>query len=467
MPNILVDSDAAGAIESGDMRAADIAAYLATLADPRLEDESRTAESPSASAAAIQKGERLFSSIGCSACHAACESADTGKDPPALNPQPSTPIPQFPAVSLSLVGSKWKPRALRAFLLSPDSRSHWTRMPDFQLSAEEAEQLTAYLLHVSLRDEFKRLPAGDPANGRQLAATLGCLNCHQSELENKFETKLLADLEGLDWDLWGCVASGDDHGDAPTFEFTAAERAALLAFGSTDLSSLRRTVPAEFANRQFRELRCTACHERDGNVASCQPAIALPEAPTPDTQQELLALPTPPPLTYTGEQLQSWWLEDLLAGRIDYRVRPWLEVRMPCFPRRARQLAMGLAADHGVHPAEKPPASATRWPELVRLGEKLFGSDGGFSCSKCHAVGAREAQMEVGFGVIDLIHSKRRLRDEFYLRWMMDPTRVLPMTRMPAYTDEEGNSPLADILGGNGERQFQAIWQYVESLETR
>ena len=180
-----------------------------------------------------------------------------------------------------------------------------------------------------------------------------------------------------------------------------------------------------------------------------------------------MGLPTPPPLTYTGEQLQSGWLRDLLAGRIDYRVRPWLEVRMPCFPRRATQLAMGLAADHGIHPSEKPPTSAAGSPELVRLGKKLFGSDGGFSCSKCHAVGARKAQMEPGFGVIDLIHSKRRLRDEFYLRWMMNPTRVLPMTRMPAYTDEEGNSPLAELLGGNGKRQFQAIWQYVESLETR
>lgn len=213
------------------------------------------------------------------------------------------------------------------------------------------------------------------------------------------------------------------------------------------------------ACRKGHEFRCAACHGRDGRRANDQPAIAPRRGPDPSGEQELIALPTLPPLTYTGEQRRSRWLEDFLAGRIEYRVRPWLKVRMPRFPRSAAQLAIGLAADHGIHPADKssPLVERAPNPELRQLGETRVGPDGGFSCSKCHSVGARKAQMDVGFGVIDLIHSKRRLRDEFYLRWMMNPARVLPMTRMPAYTDEEGNSPLADILGGNGKRQFQAV----------
>ncbi len=218
-------------------------------------------------------------------------------------------------------------------------------MPDFRLSTEEAEQLTAYLLNGLPGNELRRLPTGDAANGLQLVATLGCLSCHPSQRENRFETKSLADLEGLDWDLWGCVASGDGRGDAPAFEFGAAERAALLAFGSTDLSSLRRTAPAEFSGRQFRELRCAACHERDGSAANCQsasePQAAATPVASPEFRRELLAMPTPPPLTYVGEQLRSPWLEDLLAGRVDYRVRPWLDVRMPSFPQRAPWLAVG------------------------------------------------------------------------------------------------------------------------------
>ena len=100
-----------------------------------------------------------------------------------------------------------------------------------------------------------------------------------------------------------------------------------------------------------------------------------------------------------------------------------------------------------------------------RLGEQLLGPNGGFSCSKCHSVGARKAQMEVGFGVIDLVQAKRRLRDAFYLRWMMNPTRVHPGTRMPAYTDEAGNSPLVKILDGDGVRQFEAIWQSIDARQ--
>jgi len=455
MPNILHHGDAAGAIKGGDMRAADIAAYLATLTDPRLENGSPAAESPTASAVAIQEGGRLFSSIGCGACHAACDSDGRSED--------------HPVISLNSVASKWKPRALRSFLLAPHKHHRWTRMPDFQLSPEEAGQLSAYLLEESARDELERLPPGDPASGRRLVSALGCGNCHpcSSETGHLLETTPLVDLEGLDWDLWGCLASGDGRGDAPRFAFSPAQRAALLVFGSTDLSSLRRSVPAEFAHRQFGELRCAACHGRDGSVARCPPATAPPGTPSPYSRQELLGSPTPPPLTYAGEQLRSRWLEDLLAGRVAYRVRPWLEVRMPRFPRRAPGLALGLAADHGIRPSEELTAPTRPSPETVRLGEKLFGSDGGFSCSKCHSIGARKARMEASFGVIDLLHSRQRLRDEFYLRWMMNPTRVLPMTRMPAYTDEVGESPLPGILGGNGRRQFQAIWQYVESLKTR
>jgi len=122
-------------------------------------------------------------------------------------------------------------------------------MPDFQLSPEEAGQLSAYLLEESARDELERLPPGDPASGRRLVSALGCGNCHpcSSETGHLLETTPLVDLEGLDWDLWGCLASGDGRGDAPRFAFSPAQRAALLVFGSTDLSSLRRSVPAEFS----------------------------------------------------------------------------------------------------------------------------------------------------------------------------------------------------------------------------
>ena len=462
MPALARSSGAGQDSQRRTRQAADLAAYLATLSDPP-EDQRATDTPTFGSPAASALGKGLFSTIGCSACHTPLGS-DT--DAEATNPNPSTPL-KPPTIGLSSLRSKWKPRALRDFLLSPQRHHRSTRMPDFGLSNEEADQLASYLLAASQPDRLQRLVPGDPLRGRQLVATLGCLNCHRLDLPNQFETKRLAELEGLDWDLWGCVASGDGLGEAPRFTFTPAQRVALLAFGSTDLSSLMQTVPAEFATRQLSERRCTACHGRDGRLANDQPAVAPRRVPDSRGGERLMALPTPPPLTYTGEQLRLRWLEEFLAGRVTSRVRPWLTVRMPRFPQTAVRLAAGLAADHGMAATENPsPLTAGDIdPELRRLGEQLLGPKGGFSCSKCHSVGARKAQMEVGFGVIDLVHSKRRLRDAFYLRWMMNPTRVLPGTRMPAYTDEAGNSPLVKILDGDGVRQFEAIWKSIDARQ--
>ena len=32
---------------------------------------------------------------------------------------------------------------------------------------------------------------------------------------------------------------------------------------------------------------------------------------------------------------------------------------------------------------------------------------------------------------------------------------------MPVYFDEEGKSPLTDVLGGDADRQLEAVWQYL------
>ncbi|HZN59080.1 MAG TPA: hypothetical protein VFD71_13460, partial [Planctomycetota bacterium] len=123
----------------------------------------------------------------------------------------------------------------------------------------------------------------------------------------------------------------------------------------------------------------------------------------------------------------------------------------------ADALAKGLALEHGCAPAvsEEPSPDA----EAVNLGRKLIGTAGGFSCTACHPVGDQPAQMQLHFGVVNLKHSRERLRREHYLRWMLNPQRLQPSSPMPAYTDEDGRSALASILGGDGERQFEAIWE--------
>lgn len=42
------------------------------------------------------------------------------------------------------------------------------------------------------------------------------------------------------------------------------------------------------------------------------------------------------------------------------------------------------------------------------------------------------------------------------------PLSVDPGTKMPAYFDEEGKSPLGDVLDGDALRQIDAIWEFIK-----
>ncbi|MCA9412316.1 MAG: hypothetical protein KC944_13960, partial [Candidatus Omnitrophica bacterium] len=62
---------------------------------------------------------------------------------------------------------------------------------------------------------------------------------------------------------------------------------------------------------------------------------------------------------------------------------------------------------------------------------------------------------------INFMYAAERLRPGYALHWMFNPLRVNPRTKMPRYTNEQGNTPLVTLLDGEGERQFEAIWNYL------
>ena len=83
------------------------------------------------------------------------------------------------------------------------------------------------------------------------------------------------------------------------------------------------------------------------------------------------------------------------------------------------------------------------------------------NCNSCHAIGPRKAFAVFEAQGIDLLIAAKRLRPGFYHRWMLDPMRIEPATKMPKYTDPQGMSQLTDALGGDGSRQFEAIRHYL------
>jgi hypothetical protein len=56
---------------------------------------------------------------------------------------------------------------------------------------------------------------------------------------------------------------------------------------------------------------------------------------------------------------------------------------------------------------------------------------------------------------------RERLRKEYYERWMFNPIKVDPATKMPAFADAEGKTAIRDVYDGDAAKQFEAVWQFL------
>ena len=65
---------------------------------------------------------------------------------------------------------------------------------------------------------------------------------------------------------------------------------------------------------------------------------------------------------------------------------------------------------------------------------------------------------------IDFDAIPRRLRSDFYHRFVLDPPRYDVGTRMPKLALDGRTTKVLDIEGGDATRQFDAIWQYLQQL---
>jgi hypothetical protein len=118
-----------------------------------------------------------------------------------------------------------------------------------------------------------------------------------------------------------------------------------------------------------------------------------------------------------------------------------------------------MAVTRGPHRLSQPAALAT-------LGDRLTRKDGGLDCRSCHGVGKEEPtgdeRTKVAQG-INFAHSRERLREEFYLRFVLDPPRHDVTTRMPKLSADGKTTAATAILDGDARKQFQAIWEFIQT----
>ena len=361
--------------------------------------------------ASAELGQKLFTQLNCAACHT------SAGQPPAEG-----------KVALGQVGWKFgQAGSLAAFLRNPQAHYRWNRMPNFALTPDEAIALAAHLFQsagLAKRENFAA-NATSIAMGRKLVQSTGCLNCHALKLENHFSAPLIADLAK------GCLANLPAEAKSPRFPLSVEDRVALRLFLREGRASLGQASLAEFALRQSADANCNNCHG----------------------QMDLI-----PPFNVLGGKLKPERAGRILSGSLAKRHRPWLAARMPSFPARADSLAKGLALLNG-HPPMTPPDVPVD-EKKARLGRKLVSANGGFFCFSCHGIGGLEPAQVFDAQGINLARIGDRLLPEYFRRWMRNPLRVDPQTKMPAYF-HRGQSALFDVLDGDADRQIEALYHYI------
>jgi cbb3-type cytochrome oxidase cytochrome c subunit len=283
------------------------------------------------------------------------------------------------------------------------------------------------------------------ARGRELFATLGCANCHS--LTNIASRMMPPDLARLN-PTTGCLAEAPGK-DVPRFALNTVQRTALaMALRSGSPSKVK---PRETIVRALKTFNCYACHERDnmGGVEEGLSSFFVTAQPEMGEEGRL-----PPTLNGVGGKLTLAYLKKIMAE--GSRDRPYMYTHMPKFgeANTGPLIEAFTALDH-VPPAPKAVFKA-KTAQVKAAGRHLVGAFA-LGCIKCHTFAGHKAE---GVQGIDMTLMTRRLNYDWFYRYLLDPQKIRPGTRMPAAWPM-GQSMLPRVLGGNTTRQIDAIFTYL------
>ena len=435
--------------EEERQQAADVVEYLSSLKRTPEQNRPFTVSMPP-NWGGLKLGLALWDDLGCLGCH---------RREFAGNTEPSDG-----RTSLIFAYDKFMPGELTRYLLKPHRHFAWSRMPDFNLSPEEATSLSRAVIESAKQDDQRpelrvRRPKGDVARGQKLFASLGCRQCHRVSPDEPLPKPHLMSVFGKA-NARGCLAEQEEAQSlrSPNFYFEPAERTALLALLRGEERQLATDTPTDVSRRFVAELKCAVCHPRDGRMSSLPEILA--EEGASGRPPEVL-----PNLTWAGEKLHAPWIQSLLAGQIAERPRPWMKLRMPSFPARAHLLADGLAREHGLSSDPSPRPSVET--ELAEIGEALATRAGLLDCRQCHAIGPlpptgdKSTLLAPG---INFALTRERIREDFYRRFTLDPPRYDVTTRMPKLVIDGRTTKVKSVFDGDARQQFEAVWHYLQTV---
>ena len=291
--------------------------------------------------------------------------------------------------------------------------------------------------------------AAKAEKGRLLFSAIGCASCHQlrerdKAIEARPASKALAELRADR----GCLAA-EPPGSVPDYDLSPRQRAALAA--ALRPSDRKPPGEKETISRTLVAFNCYACHARDG-VGGVEEGR---DSAFATTQKEMGDEGRVPPLlTGVGGKLTEAWLRHVLAdGAKD---RPYMLTRMPRFGEaNVGHLVKPLEVLDAVEPVPTPHFDVPD-RKVKATGRFIVGSRA-FNCGSCHQFKEFQA---AGIQALDMTLMTKRLRRDWFHRYVVDPPAFRPGTRMPAAWPG-GKSQLDAIYDGDTPRQIESIWVYL------
>jgi len=462
-----------------DQESKDIASYIWTSGRRQTASRKITGmDSPTT----IAKGKKLFEEVGCLGCHVRDGKDDNlGPKLEGVNGRPLVYRNRDFAPALGKMGLKAQADWLVQWIKNPKSYWHNTTMPNLRLSEGNAKAIAAYLF--SLSDPGKRaaeVKLDNPAaskRGQRLIRKNGCAGCHVipgMEKESKIGPNLAVFSGKKEFELsFGNVVNIEKTWDAwtfaklknpkiyqtareslmmPNFDLSDSESRAIRTFlrglgghgapHSVHQELDKRAEKIELGRRMIEKYNCTGCH-----VIENWGGAVLRRYKNKNN--------APPRLTGEGNKVQPNWLFGFLKNVVI--LRPWLKVRMPSFQMPEKDVATLVnyfgALDGKLQPYVHFDKDKVK-PESLEAGRTLFAKA---ECLSCHGDWPPPPDKEAP-SAPSLSYAKRRLRPDWVVKWIQNPQKIMPGTKMPVYFEGAGSS--AQILRGKRTSKKNGRWNY-------
>jgi mono/diheme cytochrome c family protein len=288
--------------------------------------------------------------------------------------------------------------------------------------------------------------------GRELFVKLGCASCHQHDAVKDLQQPATGVPKFKDLNLKaGCLAQSSAAA-APKFALTTQQREDITAAVTAALQdSIEELSPKARIASTMLTLNCYACHQRDkfGGVPREQDALFTGSIPEMGDEGRV-----PPHLDGVGDKLQASWLREVMNNGA--KDRPYMATRMPKFGEKNVGQLIALFAE--VDSRTEIPDVTFEDPDHRVIAEaRLMVGDQSLSCIKCHYFDKHKA---TGIQSLDMTTMTKRLRRDWFHRYLINPQEYRPGTRMPGAWPS-GRTVVRNILHGDTPQQIEAIWRYL------